>query len=196
MKSRRRVNPFEAVQPELPVTLKPIAELLNSSDVSYALIGGMALGFYFPRYPTDDIDIAVEKSSEIPDLTGLNFRRKSQHRYEDRRYGIEVDFITFDFINVPYEVMQHTIKTSQVYYDSNYGIPLTVATPLSIFAIKLCRYRDKDRAHLLWMIRHAYIPRDDSLIEAGVPENIVHERMTELLNKHRQEEESEGKMGW
>ena len=55
--------------------------------------------------------------------------------------------------------------------------------------------RIKDQAHIMWMMRHGYKPREQDLIQVGVPEGQMdlYEHLQHELDREISEEQG---MGW
>lgn len=189
MKKRRfRNNPFhERVPRELAEAAKKAAQHF----LHPVLIGGMALTFHFPTYPTDDVDFGVYEEKEVPQkIDGM--KRLSPHVFETKD-GVIVDVVTPGHVKVPVAVFHAALDTAVL--DSILNEPISIATPLALFAIKLCRSRIKDQAHLMWMMRHNFLPTEQALLEIGVPvEKMI--LLRHLQAELAQEEADEKEMGW
>lgn len=172
MKRRRtHTNPFLGPIPEHLVTaLRKAAADLNAQGIPFVVIGGVAISYRFPIYPTEDVDLAVESEANVPErLEGL--KRATPHGFEDRASGVLVEIVTAQHVRVPQAVFDFALQTSDT--DTTLGVPVRVASRLAIFALKMCagreRPRHKDMAHMIWMIRHGFDPDPAELLLAGVP---------------------------
>ena len=195
MKRRRFVNPFQGgLLPELLHSLRSASILLNENDIPFVVIGGISLAFHFPQYPTDDVDLAVLSESNVP-TSMEGFKTVGKHMFENRATGVIVDIVTFKHIDVPLDLLQFAMDTAITYVDNATNTTIPIATSLAVFGIKLTRGRIKDQAHLMWMMRHGYKPREEDLINIGVPEErieLYHFLMKELEKEIQEEKE----MGW
>lgn len=193
MKRRRYVNPFSDEFPkELIDALVTSARALGEARVPFVVIGGMAIAFHFPRYPTDDVDFSVRSEAELPDKID-NMKRLSKHMFEAKS-GVVVDIVTPKHVRVPAAVFDYAFDTATVFrHDS--GVEMRVASPLALFAMKLARARIKDQAHLIWMLRHGFKPTEVELLSTGLePGSIV--TYHNLLAEATREAEEESEMGW
>lgn len=194
VKLRRRINPFEGAHPQVIHALKVVVDHLKHQDFDWALVGGLAISFNFPLCPTDDVDIAVLDDKYIPvSIPGM--KKLSPHVFQDNVSKVVVDFITAKHVNVPEKLVSGAIKNAIWFVDNSNGYSINVATPLYIFGLKLARCREKDKHHMIWMMRHGYTPRDEDLISIGVTPDGMR-AFVEVLAKFKIEKEDEEKMGW
>ncbi len=195
MKRRRFCNPFHGGIPtELVIALRKAGAELDAAGIPFVVIGGLSLSFHFPQYPTDDVDLAVGQENHVPkSLTG--FKRVSPHMFEDRQSGVIVGIVTPKHIDIPAQLFQYAISTAIAHVDEYTGSVIHVAIPLAIFATKLISGRIKDQAHLMWMMRHGFMPRDEELLAIGVP--LPRMKLYQfLLRELAKEAAEERKMGW
>lgn len=191
MKRRRiNTNPFsERIPREILYALEKASESLIRAGVDFVLIGGLALSYSFPSYPTEDVDFGVQDESSVPESI-FGMKRLSKHMFEDKS-GVIVDIVTSQHARVPAPVFAEAWRSAIV--DARLGI--RIASPLAIFAIKACRSRIKDQAHLQWMMRHGFDPGDEALLRLGVPEeDIAKLNLVRVLLAQEVAEEEE--MGW
>lgn len=109
-----------------------------------ALIGGLAIGAWTRSRNTDDIDIIVLSEEDI-DLIEKNisgkFKRTRTHAFEHRKYGVEIEIITPEFIKESKTVIKNAIDNSKK--DEVDGHEIKVITPKYLIALKLGRAIDK-----------------------------------------------------
>lgn len=196
MKRRRRADPFHGgVPPDLIDALRKAVKALAEADVPFVVVGGLSLAFHFPQYPTDDVDLAVPTERDIPARIE-GFKTLSPHVFEERRTGVIVDLVTARRVSVPAALFQHAISTAISHVDDVAGIAIPIATPLAVFAIKLARGRIKDQAHIVWMMRFGFRPREADLVDIGVPAERVQDLYRRLQDELARELKEEEQMGW
>lgn len=98
---------------ELGSTLQKVSQTLK--DTEYALIGGLAAGFFSNPRATEDIDLLImnedlEKIAQILILNG--FKRTRVHAVVDRTSGVEVELLTAKFLNIPEEIVGKILKNT------------------------------------------------------------------------------------
>lgn len=195
MAKRRRLNtnPLHTkIHPDLASALRETAQDLIEQKVPFIVVGGLALSYHFPTYPTDDVDFAVVSESDVP-KTLKGTKRLSAHMFEMKKSGVIVDIVTPNHVKVPRQVFDYAMATATL--DTSLGFDVRFATPEAIFAIKLSRGRIKDQAHIMWMMRHGFNPDSASLQAIGVPADklaLLERLQTELAVEFKEEEE----MGW
>ncbi len=110
---------------------------------NFVLIGGLAVGCYGISRNTTDIDIAVLSEKNIDEIENnlkSKFKRTRKHALEHKKIGVEIEFITPEFININPDIIKKIIKTARI--DNIDGIKIKVAKPKYLIALKLFRAID------------------------------------------------------
>lgn len=130
---------FESVMsPEVGIAL---SDWVKATDNNYVLVGGMALSFHVkPRY-TEDIDILYLNKSDVP-LKVNGFNKHRNHAFEHKKYGVEVELLDPEFINMPKE-------TAKLIYDNAIvSNGYKIASKEGLIISKLFRFNRRDQADI------------------------------------------------
>lgn len=119
----------------------------NYNDDNYVLIGGYALKYYLkPRY-TEDIDLIFLSFDEIPEKVN-KFRRNRSHSFEHIKYGVEIELLTPEYINVDKTVFEEIFKNSKM------SDGINIASPESLIALKLYRFNESDKNDIINLYKY------------------------------------------
>jgi hypothetical protein len=136
---------YKFLSPEkLDEAVKQVAEIAKVDRAPVALIGGYALQLYGSDRLTGDIDVIGDRRAEgmLPGGKPLSFGG-AQTRAPN---GVPVDLVLRDdvYANLYEEALDKSVRLK--------GVPMPVARPEYIAAMKLAAGRAKDMADLEWLI--------------------------------------------
>lgn len=131
----------------LSTTLKDLAGCIKSR--SWALCGGLAVGYHSRPRGTDDIDILVPSDHECLAIVGdcsKLFSRVSDHVMSHRKTGVGIDMVTPEWVNVPSEVVLQVLSDVETAIIDGVRIPIVSKT--GMVALKLYRATYQDLADI------------------------------------------------
>jgi predicted nucleotidyltransferase len=139
----------------LQTGLRQIADVLNSSNIRYALIGGIAVGFRSqPRF-TKDIDLLLEISQvKLPGLLddlhdrGFAFEtaKTIQEWTKDHLAVIDFHGVRIDWLKPVIPLYKHVIDTSKT--ETWLGCSVAIASPECLILTKLIAFRTQDQVDI------------------------------------------------
>jgi hypothetical protein len=144
-----------------------IKEKFEKGNVSYALVGGLAVRHWVPTRSTDDLDFAV-LSSDYKNIKQLFPNGKMGALV----YSVDVDNVNVDFLlSDDWDWTEEAIATAE---DKNTsGISLRVVKPEYLILYKLESSRDRDLDDILRLLRLEGIPeKTRDLMLKFLPESI------------------------
>ena len=113
----------------------------NTDSDSYVLIGGLIVGYYTRPRMTDDIDALFMKESDIPTHVA-GFIRHRKHAFEHKKYGVEIETLTPEFINQNNDLVKKIFETSIIRDGAR------IASPAGLIALKIKRHNFQDIADI------------------------------------------------
>jgi hypothetical protein len=132
-----------------------MAEALAAAKVSYALIGGIAVGFHSrPRF-TNDVDFLlnvpqIKLPGLLDELRGRGFDIDTAKTIEEwtKHHLTVVDFhgVRFDWLKPVLPLYTHVIHTAKPVLWN--GGSLLIASPESLILTKLIAFRGQDQADI------------------------------------------------
>jgi len=143
----------ESIEKPIQQTLIDLASLLQNS-IPWALCGGIAVGVRAKPRGTEDIDILLKSDSEIDSIVSLTkslFKHSRLHALTHKKYGVEVDLVTPEFVKVKDSIVLKVLETSDIFNLTNTKIPTVSAAGL--IALKLGRASAQDIADIESIIK-------------------------------------------
>lgn len=194
MKRRRMsANPLkDNIAPELLEAIIRGSEAFATLGIQTVVVGGIAMVRMFPKFHTEDVDFAVLSETQVPERLGT-LKKLSKHMFEDKNSGVVLDVVSPEHVRIPQAVFEYAMDTAVE--DDVRGVTVRFASRLALFALKLSAGRSKDRTHLLWMMRHHFIPTREELVSTGVTQKAL-ALYEDISREHDEEAAQEERMGW
>jgi hypothetical protein len=127
-----------ALVPEVQEALTVWSAL--SKNISWVLIGGLALSFYRKPRTTQDVDILLLNESHVPDHVD-GFKKVRPHTFRENGTHVEVELVTPQLVGIP------TNLASMVFEKSRKVDGIRVASLEGMVSLKLCGASDPKRKH-------------------------------------------------
>lgn len=117
------------VVPEIEKALK---DWKNNTNSKYVIIGGIAVSFWTRPRTTMDIDILFKNDAAIPKSVEL-FKRHRKHSFESKKYGVEIEILSPEFLKIPNGIWESLWDTSRIKEG------FRIASPSGLVALKAFR---------------------------------------------------------
>lgn len=119
----------------------------NYKENNYIMIGGLAMSYYDrPRY-TEDIDLIFLSYEDIPDSV-YKFRKSRKHGFEHLKTGVEIETLQPETINKDRKFFD------TIFNDSIESDGIRIASPVSLIALKLGRFIERDKNDIINLYRY------------------------------------------
>lgn len=171
--------------------IKDLAEALSDRD-DWAIGGGIATGFHSKPRTTEDVDIMIASDESVEDLKWalrLKFKATRGHAVVHKDTGVEVEFVTPDFVAPSEEMRPEFRKVFERVLESNIerrslgNITVPVIGRNGLIALKMLGARLRDKADIEEIIRAGGDVDDEVLRQFGLSDarfDIMNEIRKEL----------------
>jgi hypothetical protein len=165
------------IYPEVEETLNDWKKYNNNDCV---LIGGLAYSYYLKPRPTQDIDLIFLSEEDIPE-TVYKFKRTRPHGFKHTKTHVEVEVLSPNFLKKSEKLFK------KVFNDANFIDGIKVASPISLIALKLARFKKQDQSDIDELIK--YCKRSNIKLDFSGYDlsNIEEERLNKSLNESSEE---------
>lgn len=120
-------------------------------DMQYALIGGLAVGYFSKPRGTMDVDILLSGEEQLQDVvnkfTLQGFKHTRKHAVTDKQTGAEVELLTPEFLKISKELVAQVLK------DTVENQSIKLPTVSALIALKLFRGEHKDLGDIESMLK-------------------------------------------
>lgn len=131
---------------ELSFALEDFAKEVQ--NISWALAGGLAIGFHSRPRGTQDVGVIVENEGDIEKIEKklTSFKKNRSHTFEHKRTRVEVEVLTAEFLNINHSIVEKAIETSEKHNFKGNAVP--VIDKAGLIALKLQRGNRQDLADI------------------------------------------------